>query len=98
MQLKRSMDGSRIITHVRKLPNSKTFELSFSLTRYKSLELLEFIKIHLADKMKLITDSDEATSRIGYLKINPLDLEKVGRGLVSDSIETVSVRLDFETV
>ena len=96
VQLKRSMNNSTKVTHVSVRENSRTLEFQFLLTRYKSLELIEFFKIHGADKVKLVIRGQ--APRIGYLKINPLELEKMKRSLVSDSLEEVSCTVTFETI
>lgn len=95
VQLKRSMNDSTKVTHVSARENSRTLEFQFLLTRYKSLELIEFFKIYGADKVRLVIRGQDP--RIGYLKINPLELEKMKRSLVSDSLEEVSCTLTFET-
>lgn len=99
VQLKRSMNGSTIVTHIVKRPNSRTIEMSFQLTRYKSLEFLEFFKRHGAELMKLVRNywNDGEEELVGYLKVNPLELEKTERALVAGSLENINVRADFET-
>lgn len=103
VQLKRSMNNATIVTHIVKRPNSRAFELNFNLNRLKSLEFLEFYKRHGAELMKLVRRVDflptgTIEELIGYLKVNPLELEKVERELVSESKEKVSLRVDFETI
>lgn len=92
VQLKRSMNGNTVVTHIRSVPNSFTNEMDFELDRLKSLELLEWFNIHAGSLMKLIDHN--GVVRIGYLKVNPLDLEKVKK---ANSTEAVRVRLDFES-
>lgn len=97
--LKRSMNGAVINTHVIRRPNTRTIEMSFELTRLKSLEFIEFFKRHGSELMKLVRDYWNVNEElIGYLKVNPVELEKTERSLVSESIERVNLRLDFETV
>lgn len=98
--LKRSMDGSAVVTHVVKRPDSRTLEMTFELTRLKSLEFLEFFKKHGSELMKLVRDywQDDQEDLIGYLKVNPLELEKAQRMLVANSVERVNVQIEFETV
>lgn len=103
VQLKRSMDGSVIVTHTMPRTESRTLELQFEMTRLKSLEFIEFYKLHAAEKMKLVKRIDfdpenDEESFIGYLKVNPLELEKLARSVYGDSVEKVAVRVDFETV
>jgi hypothetical protein len=95
VQLKRSMDGQTVVTHVHKVPNSRTTELNFLLTRMKSLELFEYIKAQGAKQMTLeINDLDP---KIGYLRVNPFELEKLSRSKVAGSLEEVKCQLSFET-
>lgn len=85
VQLKRSMNNEVKVTHVHKLPNFKTTQLTLKMTRIKSIEFLEFYKIHGADKMTL--EIPNLDPKIGYLKINPMELEKLQRGEVDCQIE-----------
>lgn len=94
-QLKRSMNGETVATYVRKV-QGYTLEMSFVLTRLKSLELLEFFKKFSSEKMKLIDQNNN--NWIGYLQVNPLELEKINRAVIGNSLEDVSTRLNFETV
>jgi len=96
MQLHRSMNGAVVVTHIRKQVASRSYELDLQLTRMKSLEYLEFLAIWSGVKMKLV--DHHAIERIGYVKVNPVELEKIRRSLVSDSTEAVSTRMEFETV
>lgn len=95
-RLHRSMDGQTHVTHVRRLPDIRALELQLTLTRLKSLELLSFFELFGAEKMKL--EFDDSTSRVGYLRINPMELEIVRRAIIGSSKELVSTTLDFETV
>lgn len=100
VDLKRSMDGSVIVTHVLPREDSRTFEFQFELTRLKSLEFLEFFKRHGAEKMKLVkridfNEEEDEEEFLGYLKVNPVELEKIQRSIVAGSKEKISIRIDY---
>lgn len=95
VQLKRSMNGAVSVTHIKKLPNIRSYEYNFVLTRLKSLEFYAFFEIFGALKMRIEHEND--TERIGYIKINPLELAIEKRALIGSSKEEVNVRFDFET-
>jgi len=94
VQVKQALDGS-VVTHVHRIPNARLFELKFQLTRLKSIEFLEFYQRFGGDKMQMELYSEV---KVGYLKINPLELEKTKRALVALSLEQIDVSLSFETV
>lgn len=94
--LHRSMNGVRIVTYVRKKVNCRLYELSFELTRPKAEEFINFFKLFGSKVMKLEFDQD--TSVVGYLKINPAELEFVKRSVLCTSYESVSVKLSLESV
>jgi hypothetical protein len=96
VELHKSIVGTLINTYVQKKEDQRVFELNFDLTRYKSWELWRFYDYHGSDKMRLeLYDGEEY---FGYLNINPLELEKVSRSLTADSVEQVSVKLEFQTI
>lgn len=96
IQLKKSMDSSVVVTHIRKLTNIRSYELNFNLTRLKSIEFYNFYNYFAAEKIKLVLL--DGTEKIGYLRINPFEIEVMKRALVGDSIEEVSVKIAFESV
>jgi hypothetical protein len=96
MQLRRSMNGQRIITYVRRKENCRTYELSLVLTRPKAEEFIRFFELFGSQKMKLEFDKD--TSKIGYIKMNPIQLEFVRRAVNCDSYEEVTTEFAFESI
>ena len=92
LQVKRSMTGQTVVTHIQK-QEGKSLEWQFNLTRYKSLELLEFYLLHSGQKCLVIDHRND--SHIGYIQFNPLELEKIRSG---SNGERVNVNLNFETV
>lgn len=96
MQLYRSMNGERAVTHIRKLPDIRAFEVSLIMTRMKSLEFMSFFELFGAETMKLEFGSGE--SRIGNMRINPMEFEVLKRAIVGSSTEEVSTQFDFETI
>ncbi len=96
VELRKSIVGTPINTFVTNRGEQRTLELDIKLTRYKSWELFRYFEIHGSDKMRL--ENYDGEEFIGYLKVNPLELEKIKRILVADSEEEVNVKLEFETV
>lgn len=96
MILKRSMNGAVKVTHIKKMPNVRSYEYNLLLTRLKSLEFYAFYELFGSEQMRIEHDND--VDRIGYIRINPLELDVSKRSLVGSSIEEVSVRFDFETI
>lgn len=94
MRLKRSMTGS-IVTHIKKRTVSKVHKFQFTLTRYKALEVLEFMRIHLGVTMKLLWGVEVL---IGVIKTNPTEIALTQRAIVADSVEATSFSFEFETV
>lgn len=92
-QVKRSMTGNTIITHVQKHEDLKSVEMSFTLTRMKSLEMLAFLDLHIGHLLKIVDHRDDV--HIGYMQVNPLELEKVRKGTNG---EQVKLNLNFESV
>jgi hypothetical protein len=95
MQLRRSMNAEKTITHVRKMPASRVYEVNLNLTRLKSIEFMGFFELFGATLMKCVLDDED---KIGYVRINPLELEIIKRAIVGSSVEEVHTRFDFETV
>lgn len=96
MLLYRSMNGNKVITHVQPVTNIRTFEYSFILTRFKALEFINFYNIFGSQRMKLEVDAN--TIKVGYLKVNPLELEYIRRAVQCTSNEDVSTQFAFESV
>jgi len=94
VQVKRSMTGQTIVTHVQKYEDLRSFDLSFELTREKSLEFLAFCDSHLGSLTKMIDHRDDEF--IGYLQVNPIELEKVRSGKSLGEVVTISFQ--FESV
>lgn len=92
-QIKRSMTGATIITHVQKHEDLKSVEMSFTLTREKSLETLAFFDLHIGHLLKIVDHRD--VTHIGYIQINPIELDKVRKGTNG---EQVKLSLNFESV
>jgi hypothetical protein len=96
MQLHRSMNGQKIVTHTRKKLDCRSYELNLLLTRIKAQEFITFFEMFGAERMKLEFDKDK--SKIGYIRINPLELEYVKRAVNCQSYEEISTRFDFESI
>jgi len=96
LQLYRSMNDAKKITHIRKMPDVRTYELTFLLTRLKALEFINFFERFGAERIRIELDKD--TSRVGYLKVNPTELEYTKRAVSCNSLEEVLTRFDFENI
>lgn len=96
VQVKRSMNGNVVVTHVKRLPNIRSFEYLFNMTRLKSLEFLNFYELFGAEKLRI--EHDDASSLVGYIRVNPMELDIAKRALVDTSVEEVTLRFDFETI
>jgi hypothetical protein len=94
--IKRDMFGVVIQTFKRITQDNDTLSFEMKMTRHKSLELLEFYRIYIGEKMLLINHHN--VEYIGHLKMNPLELEKSARSLVGSSVEEITVRFEFEEI
>lgn len=92
VSVKRMMDGS-INTYVKKT-SFKTYRYTFLLTRGKALEVLEFFKIYAGTKLKVTNDN--ASFFVGYILLNPLELEMQRRAVAQNSVEDLDLELSFE--
>jgi hypothetical protein len=95
IQIHRSMNSAATITHVKRRQKSFTQEMEFVLTRLKSIEFMNFFEKYIASKIKMV--DQDGNTRIGYLKINPLQYDLAQRAIVSQSVEEVSIKLELET-
>lgn len=94
IQLKKSMDGTTY-THITQNQSAKkTIIYNFELTRYKALELFDFVDAYLGKQWKITWPTEEI---IAYLMVNPLQLEMTKRSVIADNVEAVLLELEFET-
>ena len=91
---KRSMNGNAY-SHTTVHPN-RTYKWTFILTRLKGLEFLTFYNTHSGGVWK-VTRAD-SSELVGNIRINPLILDMVRRGVVGASQETVALEVEFETI
>ena len=91
--LKHAMD-STVHTYINKRTNKRVHRLSFTLTRMKALEYLEFMKIHISEKMKFTFLTYNIT---GYVLNNPVELEMTRRAVRCNSSEEVDLDVNLET-
>ena len=94
VRLKRGMDGT-IYTTVRKRTQSKLYRYSFTLTRLKSLEFLEFVRIYLGQNIRIVWGTLDI---VGVIKTNPTELSLDSRAVAAGSLEETKLSLEFETV
>ena len=95
VQHHQAMDGS-YITHVKKHFESRTYEGQFEFTRRKALEFKEFYRLYSQDTWQIVRH--DGSVLIAQLKLNPLNLEMVRRGVIAGSNEVVPLTLTFETI
>lgn len=94
VQVKQALDGS-VRTHIKTTVN-RHYSWAFNLTRMKALELVDVYKLYSAAKWEI--EKPDFTKIIGYMTINPLTLDIIGRGVYCDSFETVIFQMEFESV
>lgn len=70
------------------------YEMTFELTRMKSLELLDFIQLYSAEKWRIEFD---ALVIICNLLVNPFQIQTLKRSVVANSLEGTIITLEFET-
>lgn len=89
----RAMDGTCYSTT--RNQTTKTFGWFFDLPRLKALEYLSFYSEHHSSLWQIIRPTD---TLIGYVKVNPATLEMLRRGVHANSLEVVSLQMEFETI
>ena len=94
VNLKRSMSGVRY-SYV-KNKEEETFVFNFILTRWKSLELFDFIRQYGSDKWRLINHDD--IEIIGNLITNPNTLTKTNRAAIETDEEQISITFEFKGI
>lgn len=91
--LNRAMDGT-VITYVRRISGSLR-QYSFLLTRKKSIEYYQFMQRYLGQQVTILWLSE---TLVGYIKVNPVELDIVRRAVVCDSKEEVETGFTFQTI
>jgi len=98
IQTKKSMNDDAI-AHITQKQSATAvrYKWEFDLTRFKALELWNFIDAYSAKSWQ-ITLWDDVTIIIVNLLINPFELDVFGRAIHADSDEAVRVTLEFENI
>lgn len=70
------------------------YHWDFNISRYKAIELREFLRIYRNSQIKIIDHNNEVI--LGYIQNNPIEL--TGEALASNfpGNETMTVSIDFE--
>lgn len=89
--LKKSMNGQTQVTHNQVLDGTESLDLQIVMVREKALELREFFRAYAGEKMQMTLPG--GTIHRGYLTVNPLSFEFVGK---HNNTESVSVNLTFK--
>lgn len=88
-----TMDGEQV-SYRRPFP-TRTHTWSFTLTRMKAIELRDFFTLFAGEKIKIVKHDD--TILLGFFEINPLSLAAISRGVISDSVEKMTVEITFKS-
>lgn len=93
VQLKRFMDGSTR-TYVITRQGRRQFQMTFDVSREKSIEIEDFARIYAGEKLRL-TDM-AGVKWVGHFVSNPIELEGLGKRSNEPGLEKYRVQLIFE--
>lgn len=77
VQVKRTLDGT-LYTYVKTKNGRRQLTWDFLITRNKCLEVEEFVRAYIAQKIKITDHRDRVW--VGYFTDNPIEFTSAGRG------------------
>lgn len=93
VQVNEAMDGS---VGTLKRPNTTRIHTwNFILTRMKALEFKSFFETFAGTKIKIVNHRSETI--VGYFEVNPTTFDTIGRGVIANSKEKVSLSITFKS-
>lgn len=93
VQLKRFMDGlarSYVINRTAR----RQFQMTFDVSREKSIEVEDFMRIYAGEKLRMTDIS--SVKWIGHIVSNPVEIEGLGKRNNEPGFEKYRVQLIFE--
>jgi hypothetical protein len=93
VQILRSINGKQYV-YKKDKQGRRIFQWSFILSRYKAIELRNFVKAYYSCAIKII--DHDSNIFIGYLQNNPFELGNGSRAGGFPGDETQRITLEFE--
>jgi hypothetical protein len=93
VQMKRFMDGTTRTYVVRRL-SRKQLQLTFEVSREKSIEIVDFVGIYSGSLMAMRNYDSQVW--VGHIMNNPVEISCIGRKLSEPGGEKYRVQIIFE--